>query len=547
MATSTATEVGKDMPSVPEKRESLIHTARIGTVIFGAVLLLALLTMAGLRPWIGAIVRSRTERFVQTHFASKMEFSTFEVSLYPRIQVTIGQLVLRHHGRTDIPPLILVRTLRMTANLTNLLRAKPRVAFVQLDGLEIHMPPRKPGGEHLIQGTEQDLAMKYPAMIEELRADDAILVILKKESEKRPQEFPIHHLQLHNLSFDRPASFHATLRNSVPTGEIDSSGEFGPWQADSPSKTPAIGRYTFENANLGTLKGLHGILSSHGTFSGPLDYLKVEGTTETPDFCLRIADHPMALHTEFSALVDGTNGDTYLDSVTARFRQTTILVKGKIVDADRETRGRTILLDAVSPSARVEDLIRLAVKTDEPIMTGAARLNTKISIPEGDSDLMERLKVRGQFRIVDGRFTAPNVQDRVDSLSRRGQGKPKAMEIYDVTSEMAGNLKVNNGMVTFSRLSFGVAGASVKLRGTYDLDGGALNFHGNLVMKSKLSGTTTGVKSFFLKALDPLFSGKTAGTVLAIKITGTKDNPAFAHDRDGAPNKDEALPPRARE
>lgn len=533
------------MPSAPAKRESSPDRMRKWTIILGAVFLLALLTLYGLGPRIHAMLRDRTEKILQTHFASKIEFSHFDVSLYPRVHVTISQLVMRHHGRTDIPPLIQVRAISMNANLINLLRAKPRIAFVQLDGLQIHMPPRQPGGEPLIQRTEQDLGKKYPAIIEEMRADDATIVILRAQSEKPPREFPIHRLELRNLSFDRPATFHATLTNSVPTGEIESNGEFGPWQADVPSKTPAIGRYTFQHADLGTLKGLRGILSSEGRFSGPLDYLKVEGTTDTPDFCLRTADHPMALHTEFSAVVDGTNGDTYLNSVTARFRHTTIVASGRVTDADPEVKGKTILLDAASQDARVEDLIRLAVKTDEPILTGVARLKAKISIPEGDSDLIERLRIHGQFRIADGQFTTPEIQEKVDTLSRKGQGQPKAMEINSVASEMAGNFQVRGGAVTFSDLNFGVIGASVNLRGTYNLDSGGLDFHGNLAMQAKLSQTTTGAKSFFLKALDPFFKGKNAGTVLAIKITGTKDNPAFGLDHGGTSNKDEAPPPKA--
>jgi len=34
----------------------------------------------------------------------------------------------------------------------------------------------------------------------------------------------------------------------------------------------------------------------------------------------------------------------------------------------------------------------------------------------------------------------------------------------------------------------------------------------------------------FLKALDPFFKGKNAGTVVPIKITGTKDQPSFGLD-----------------
>lgn len=481
------------------------------TIILGLVFLFVLLALFGLRPRIHAMMRDRAQKILQTHFASNVEFSNFDVSLFPQVHVTISQLVLRHHGRTDIPALIQIRTVRITANLMSLLRAKPRVSLMQLDGLQIHIPPRQPGSEPLVQKTDQDLEKKYPALIEELSADDAIIAVLRVQPEKPPREFPIHHLVLHNLSFDRPATFHATLTNSVPTGEIDSHGEFGPWEAEAPSQTPANGRHTFQNADLGTLKGLRGTLSSEGTFNGPLDYLKVEGTTDTPNFCLRIADHPTALHTEFSAIVDGTNGDTYLNKVTARFRHTTIVTSGKIEDDDPRVKGKTILLDAVSQDARVEDLIRLGVKTDDPIVAGIARLKAKISIPEGESDLIERLRIRGQFRIADGQFTTGSIQEKVDTLSRKGQGEPKAMEIKSVASEMAGDFLVGNSAVTFSNLNFGVIGASVNLRGTYNLDSGGLDFHGNLVMQAKLSQTTTGAKSFFLKALDPFFKGKNAG------------------------------------
>src|ERR1700694_743980 len=162
---------------MPETRESSAERMRKWTIILGAIFLIALSTLYRLGPRIHAMVRDRTEKILQTHFASKIEFSNFDVSLYPRIHVTISQLVLRHQGRIDIPPLIQARTVTVTATLINLLRAKPRIAFVQLGGLQIHMPPRQPGGEPLIQRTDQNLGKKYPAIIEEMRADDAIIVI----------------------------------------------------------------------------------------------------------------------------------------------------------------------------------------------------------------------------------------------------------------------------------------------------------------------------------------------------------------------------------
>jgi hypothetical protein len=506
--------------------------------MIGCAIVLVLLVAAGflLRSNIHTMVRERMQKVLAAHFASTVEFSDFDVTMLPRMHVTITGLVLRHKGRTDIPPLIEVKTVSMYAQLPELLRPRPYISFVQLDGLQIHTPPHVPGGQPLIQKTDEDLATKYPVLIGEVRADDASIVVLRAQSDKPPREFPIHHLDLHDVSFDRPAQFHALLTNAVPRGEIDATGEFGPWLAEEPSDTPADGLYTFQNADLGTLKGLRGILSSKGQFSGPLNYLAVQGYTDTPDFGLRTGGKPVALHTDFSALVDGTNGDVIRKSVTEKFLHTTLLVNGKIVDVSKDIKGRTIYLNASSENARIEDLLRLAVNSDEPLMTGAANLKTTIDIPEGEDDLLERMKLAGQFGVGHAQFTSATVQDKVDSLSRRGQGKPKDTDINDVASDLRGSFKFGDGVVTFYNLSFAVQGASLHLDGTYNLDSTAMDFHGDLLLQAKLSQTTTGAKSFFLKAADPFFKGKNGGTDMHIKITGTKDHPTFGLDT-GESNK----------
>jgi len=434
----------------------------------------------------------------------------------------------------------------MYAQLPELLRPRPYISFVQLDGLQIHTPPRGPGAEPLIHKTDQDLAEKYPVLIGEVRADDANIEVLRAQSDKPPREFPIHHLDLHNVSFDHPAQFHALLTNAIPKGEIDATGTFGPWQAEEPSETPADGRYTFQNADLGTLKGLRGILSSKGTYSGPLDYLAVDGYTDTPDFGLRTGGQPLALHTDFSALVDGTNGDVILKSVVAKFLHTTLAVNGKIVDVSKAIKGRTIYLNASSENARIEDMLRLAVNTDEPLMTGAANLKTTIDIPEGEEDLLDRMKLAGQFGVGHAQFTSATVQGKVDTLSRKGQGKPKDTDISEVASDLRGNFRFAEGVVTFSNLGFAVQGASLHLDGTYNIDSTAMDFHGDLLLQAKLSQTTTGAKSFFLKAADPFFKGKNGGSDLHIKITGTKDHPTFGLDKSGGGKQADPPPDKSK-
>ncbi len=339
---------------------------------------------------------------------------------------------------------------------------------------------------------------------------------------------------MNDFDFSNPASFHALLTNPVPRGEIHCDGQFGPWQANDPSQTPVSATYTFSNADMCTLKGLKGILSSEGRFSGPLDYLAVEGKADIPDFALRTSDHPVSFHTDFNAIVDGTNGNTYLNRVAAKFGHTTMVTKGEVVDKYRDVKGRTIVMDTVSNSAWVEDLLLLAVKSKPPVMTGAAKLKAKILIPEGNADLIERLRIDAQFGVAGAEFTSDAVQGKIDSLSRRGLGKPKNIDLTAV-SDLQGAFKLANGDVTFSQLSFSVPGADVALVGRYSLDSGQLDFYGHLETQAKLSQTVTGVKSFFLKPVDPFFKGKNGkGASLPIKITGTKDHPSFGldlHDR----------------
>ncbi len=280
---------------------------------------------------------------------------------------------------------------------------------------------------------------------------------------------------------------------------------------------------------MGTIKGLEGTLQSSGKFSGPLDFLNVEGTTDTPNFSLRVSGHPVNLHTDYTAIVDGTNGNVILKPVIAHFRRTTLVVNGEVADLTPE-KGRTILLNVVSTTARIEDLLYLTVKYDQPIMNGDTTITAKLDIGEGQRDIIQRMSVDGQFGVAAAHFTSPSVQQKIDSFSRRGQGKPEDTDIENVVSGLAGNFHMAQGAIDFSRLTFRVTGANVELAGTYKLDEGQIDFHGNLHLDAKLSQTTTGAKSFLLKAVDPFFKGKNGGSSLPIKITGTKDHPVYGLD-----------------
>jgi hypothetical protein len=508
-------------------------------MIAGLVLLAAFVAAVAVAPFLRREARERTQQYLEARFASQVEIRDVQIALFPRIRVSVDGIVLRMHGRTDVPPLIEVGRASFDANLSGLLGRKVTVHEVDLEGLQIHTPPRYPGSPPALHGSDQDLAEKYPVVIEQIRADQALLVLLRKpeDSDKPPNQFEIHRLVIKDFAFDRPAFFQALLTNPKPRGVIHSQGQFGPWLAEDPAQTPVTGDYNFDHADMSTLKGLSGTLSSTGSFTGPLDLLAVEGHADILDFALRTSVHPVALHTDYSAIVDGTNGNTLLKSVTARFLHTTLYTQGEVVDLKKGVKGRTIELHAISNDARIEDLLALAVKSDPPVMTGSAQLETRIDIPESDDDLIDRMKLDGEFGVGRMHFTNPGVQGKVDSLSRRGQGQPQNDDIQGEVSHLRGRFTMGQSVLTFSNLAFAVPGANIDLAGTYDVDNGNLDFAGQLKLEAKLSQTTTGVKSFFLKAVDPFFSKKNAGTELPIKITGTKDHPSFGLDFHDPNNK----------
>ena len=520
------------MMETPPGKRAVVRISKRALIIAGsvfAVLALAVVVaLVAMRGTVQKIIRDQTVAYLQNRFHSAVEIKDFYVSLRPGVHVVVTGVVLRFNGRTDIPPLIAIRRVTLNASLIKLFGKKINVSNVYLEGLEIHTPPRGSGGQPLIHSTDTDLTAKYPVVIDQVIAGDAILVPLPKDPTKTPRTFLLQYIEVHNFRFDQPAEFHAILTNPVPRGEIDAVGEFGPWQAEEPSATPVDAKFTFTHADFRTLKGLTGFLSSKGTFKGPLDYLQVEGETDMGDFALRTASHPMPLHTKYSAIVDGTNGNVILKNVVATFLNTTIVAQGEVVDRTK-MKGRTINLDAVSNKGRIEDLLRLTVKTDEPVMTGTENLKAKILIPEGDEDLIERMQLNGQFAIGDIRFTNPEIQDRIDTLSHKAQGKPQLAAQGTQLSELDGKFTMDKGVVNFSSLTFAVAGASLSMAGKYSLDSGELDFHGKLRVDAKLSQMVTGTKSFFLKAVDPFFR-KNGVTEIPIKITGTKDAPKYELD-----------------
>src|ERR1700730_10513339 len=198
---------------------------------------------------------------------------------------------------------------------------------------------------------------------------DTKLIINTSKPGKAPLEFDIGDLKMKDIGPGQPLSFRATLVNPKPVGNIQSTGFFGPFNEMSPRDTAVGGDYSFTHADLGTIKGIGGILSSTGKYAGTLGRIEVEGQTDTPDFRVAVSGHRVPLHTDFHAIVDGTDGDTYLDPVIARVLNSSFTARGKVVRM-KVPRGHDVELDVVLGRDSIEDLLKLGIRTDPPIITG---------------------------------------------------------------------------------------------------------------------------------------------------------------------------------
>ncbi|HVZ20585.1 MAG TPA: AsmA-like C-terminal region-containing protein, partial [Vicinamibacterales bacterium] len=445
----------------------------------------------------------------------------------PRPTIRGSGLTLRYHDDAAAPPLLHIDRFSSSAGIWGLLAHRLHLRDVTLDGLDVRIPA---DGVDVPHGDTPHRGIRAPILIDTIEAHRARLEIPSHRKDRLPRIFDIENLRIDGFGLDRGARFRAQLVNPLPRGHIATNGTFGPWNTGVPEQTPVKGDYTFSHANLGDIKGIAGTLSSVGRYAGVLERLVVEGRTDTPDFRLDIAGAPVPLTTRFKAVVDGTNGDTWLESVDARLGQTSIAAKGEVVRA-QAVKGRRIALDVRVAAGRIEDLMRLAVNTPKPPLLGRIDVVTTFLLPAGDAAVADRLQLEGTFTLARARFTNLDVERRITLLSLRGRGDDDGDGTGEhVVSNLHGRFKLRNGTLALSDLRFTVPGAEARLDGTYDLHSEAIDLAGDLLMDASLADMTHGVKSVLARLAQPLFRRKGGGSRLPIRISGTRSHPSFGLD-----------------
>jgi hypothetical protein len=446
------------------------------------------------------------------------------VQFFPRPRVSGSDLTLRIPNRPDLPPFISVARFNVDVGLLSALRR--HVETVHVDGLKITVPP-KDARDALPDATPTNVDDRPKVIIDHLITHDAELTFVRTRPDRTPLTFLIHELQVEDVGFDSVMAFRAKLTNPVPTGLIETHGSIGPWTKDDPISLPLAGDYTFTNANLSTINGIGGTLSSVGKYAGQITQISASGTTDTPDFSLDLGGKPVKLTTTFEAVVDGTNGTTELVRVDAKIRNTSIRTRGAITNLSGPGR-HDVNLHIKIDDGRIEDILALAIDSPKPTLVGDLSLESTFLLPPGKTKVPQRLVMSGRFGLGRAEFTDKQVQDKLEELSRRSQGKDKDDLIGRVLTDLKGRFEVRNSLLTLPDLNFRVPGATVTLAGTYGLESGVIDLSGTLRMQATVSRAVGGFKSIFLKPFDALFRKDGAGAVVPIKIAGTREQPKMS-------------------
>jgi hypothetical protein len=292
-------------------------------------------------------------------------------------------------------PLANVKKLTIEGSYVGLFSTPKRIGRVKVEGLRVRVPSRN---ERTNVGNDEMRRTSHTTesalIIGEIIADGAVVQFASDENPAEPLQFDIHQLRLDSVADDRPMSFHATLLNPEPPGEVHADGQFGPLKASDFNHLALSGSYGFQHANLGAIPGIAGTLSSDGTFYGVLEHIDVEGATDVPDFQVKTSGHPVHLHTQFHAVVNGTDGNVALQPVYAQFEKTSVVSQGEVAGQPSGT-GKSVSIDITETKGRIEDWLRLFVKSNGPALNGSMNFRAKVAFPLEQGRFLDQITLQG--------------------------------------------------------------------------------------------------------------------------------------------------------
>lgn len=458
---------------------------------------------------------------VQRDWSGGVKVAKFRSTYFPYPGCVLENVTLTRGSSTSGPPLVTIQKVTIQANYHDLVLRPGYVYRILLEGLKISVPAARLQSQ---ASTEASQSSNLSVRLGEVFTKDATLEIARKGDE--PLRFDIHQLSLKSIDDNTPMLYDLSMRNALPPGEIRSHGKLGPWNTKDLDSIPLSGAYTFDHADLGVFDGIDGMLSAKGEFHGVLGRIETQGTTDTPNFEVTRSKHAVPVKTKFSAIVDGTGGNTILQAVDASFSRTVAHVEGSVASSTGQP-GKTTTLNITVRDGHIDDLLRFFVRGSKPPMEGTTNFRARAVWPPGHRPFVKKIVLEGDFAIEDAQWEKQERQANLDVLSKKASGNKNDTNTDRVTANIKGSVRLSEGVAQFREATFEVPGAKATMHGNYNLETTAIDFHGELRTEASVSEESTGAKAVMLKPFDQLFKRKHAGAVVPIQITGSYADPHF--------------------
>ncbi len=416
-----------------------------------------------------------------------------------------------------------VQKLECVSSWLNMMTFTHRVSILRIEGLHVLIPNPVPRAMPFFP------SMKDQTTVTTLVANGAVLEIAPRQGDGSPLRFDIKKLILGNVEKKKSISLDLALHLPEPSGDLAVTGKFGPFSEGHVAEMPLSGSYDLERTDLGIAGSVAGMLASRGSLDGILSRCHVRGNARIDNFQINNVRHPIQLSSDFDTVVDGLHGNIAIRSSKVRFLGTELAATGSIQTASGGG-GKAESLDVTTDHARIEDLLRLFVKSDPPAVSGPIRFRADLVLPPGPQMLLRKLRLNGNFQIPTAEFVHPETQQSVDKLSLRARGKKVKQDEpagENVSSSIDSEVDLRNGTAFLSHATFTTPGANFTGEGKYNLITDAIDLHGKFAMAASLSKAAGGIKSVFLFPLNPLFKKGNAGAVLPVHISGRYPHPSF--------------------
>ena len=492
----------------------LLTISIIGTIVVAGVVLLA-------THW--PFTRQAVAKALRAASSGAVEIKHFRRIYFPHPGCIAEDVVIHHPDDPSGPPLITVSRLTMVGDYLRLLRFSKNLDLIQTEGMHIRI---RAGNQPASAGGDP----KYGAQIriDTLIADRTVLEFASKEAGTPPFVILIRYARLSPVSGREPVHYVTDLRIPTPPGEVHSEGQLGPWNAGDPFATAASGSYRLRDANLGFARGIAGILQSEGVYRGSIRHIEVSDAVTVPDFRVASAQHKLQVDANVQATVNGETGDVVLQAIRVHLANSEITGNGSISGPDGGDKAVSLALAV--PHGRIDDFLYLLTQSAHPGLRGDLVLRTTATLPADSRPFLEKLRMKGSFQIGRAYFTEPPAEQSLDRIRDKSRHEPADYAV-NALSNLRGDVLVRDGQAQLSNITFDAPGVSARLSGTYNLLTTTVDLRGGARLQTSLSSATTGIKSFFLKLLNPFFKSRGhKGSDVPIKIAGSWGHTSIALD-----------------